>query len=117
MNFWRMVQKAGAKLAWHERSSIGEIEPGAPPPRAVRRLYLEADGAWLRRQRRHRRRGEAASRGAMVSTAPRGMLLYVGASYSQLHRTGRGRWNALDKQVSVELQDLRAFGRHWGWQV
>jgi len=116
MNFWRMVQQAGAKLAWRERSSVGEIEPGARPPRAVRRLYLEADGAWLRRQRGYRHRTED-SRLAIVSTAPRGMLLYVGASYSQLHRTGRRRWNAIDKQVSVELQDLRAFGRQWGWQV
>ena len=116
MNFWRMVQKAGAKLAWRERSSVGEIEPGAPPPRAVRRLYLEADGAWLRRQRAHRRRGDDSG-GAMVSTARRGLLLYVGASYSQLCRTGRRRFNAIDKQVSVELQDLRAFGRQWSWQV
>lgn len=116
MNFWRMVQKAGAKLAWHERSSVGEIEPGAPPPRAVRRLYLEADGAWLRCQRGRRRRG-AAPGDEMASRVRRGMLLYVGASYSQLHRTGRRRFNAIDKQVSVELQDLRAFGRQWGWQV
>lgn len=117
MNFWRTVQKAGAKLAWHERSSVGEIEPGAPPPRAVRRLYLEADGAWLRRQRGRRRRGVAPG-DEMASRVRRGMLLYVGASHSQLHRsTGRRRFNAIDKQVSVELQDLRAFGRQWGWQV
>ena len=49
--------------------------------RAVRRLYLEADGAWLRRQRGRRRR-DAVPGDEMASRVRRGMLLYVGASYS-----------------------------------
>jgi hypothetical protein len=118
MTFWRMVQEAGAKLAWRERSSVGEIEPGTPPPRAVRRLYLEADGVWLKRQRPRRRRGGDAPRAYSPKDRPaRGMLLYAGVSYSQLHQTGRRRFNAIDKQVCVEMGSWRAFGRQWGWQV
>ena len=118
MNFWRMVQQAGERLVRRERDEIGEVRPGDPPPRAVRRVYLEADGAWLRRQKWRRRRGRSDRSGELWPVrSPRGMLLYVGVSYSQLHDNGRGRRNALDKQILVETGDLRSFGRQWAWQV
>ena len=41
----------------------------------------------------------------------------MGASYSQLYQTGRRRWNAVDKQVLAEVENLRSFGRQWAWQV
>src|SRR5262249_23240181 len=111
--------RAGERLARAERSEVGEIRPGDPPPRAVRRVYLEADGAWLRRQRKRRCQGsgsELVSAG-QADRPPAGMLLYVGVHYSQLHQTGRNRWNTVDKQTCVELADLRMFGRQWAWQV
>jgi len=115
MSFWRMVQRAGERLARHQQRSVGEVRPEDPPPRAVRRLYLEADGVWLRLQRRHRL--GTAQQALIGEPAARGMMLYVGVSYSQLHQTGPRRWNAIDKQVCVEQADLRAFGRQWAWQV
>ena len=45
MNFGRMVQGAGRRLVRRERGGVGEIRKEDPPPRAVRRMYLEADGA------------------------------------------------------------------------
>ena len=119
MSFWRMVQQAGQRLVDQERDEVGEIRPRDPPPRAVRRVYLEADGAWLRRQkpRRPRATGPPATGNGATQAKGGALLLYVGASYSQLHQTGRRRRNALDKQVLVEAQDLRSFGRQWAWQV
>jgi hypothetical protein len=132
MSFWRMVQRAGQRLVAQERDEVGEIRPGDPPPRAVRRVYLEADGAWLRRQKARRTRepgapwpargaGPAVDVGQAGEPAPDqpagSLLLYVGASYSQLHQTGRRRWNAVDKQVLAEVENLRSFGRQWAWQV
>jgi hypothetical protein len=114
MSFWRMVQRAGQRLVEQEREEVGEIRPGDPPPRAVRRVYLEADGAWLRRQKPRRLRGAGPP---ACATNAGSLLLYVGASYSQLHPTGRRRRNAVDKQVLVETENLRAFGRQWAWQV
>jgi hypothetical protein len=114
MSFWRMVQRAGQRLVEQERDEVGEIRPSDPPPRAVRRVYLEADGAWLRRQKPRRPRGAGP---AATATRAGSLLLYVGASYSQLHQTGRRRWNAVDKQVLVEAENLRSFGRQWAWQV
>jgi hypothetical protein len=118
MSFWRMVQPAGQRLVQQERDEVGEIRPADPPPRAVRRVYLEADGAWLRRQKPRRSRvvGAGPAQGAGPSTPARraaALLLYVGASYSQLRQTGRRRWNAVDKQVLVEVENLRSFGRQW----
>lgn len=114
MSFWRMVQQAGQRLVQQERDEVGEIRTGDPPPRAVRRVYLEADGAWLRRQKLRRPRGTGPpARGAKAGS----LLLYVGASYSQLHETARQRWNAVDKQVLAEVENLRSFGRQWAWQV
>ena len=112
MNFWRMVQQAGQRLVDQEQDEVGEIRLGEPSPRAVRRVYLEADGVWLRRQKSRRPRATgppaagdgatpagdgapAAGDGATRAQAG-GLLLYVGASYSQLHQTGRRRRNAVD---------------------
>ena len=119
MSFWRMVQQAGQRLVHQERDEVGEIRPGDPPPRAVRRVYLEADGAWLRRQkpRRSRGAGPLAAGDGVTQAKAGGLLLYVGASYSQLHQTARGRRNAVDKQVLVEAENLPSFGRQWAWQV
>lgn len=115
MAFWRMVQRAGAALAAHQEGSVGEIRPGDPAPVAVRRVYLEADGAWLRRQKA--RRSRSPTRVPALPSGPRGLLLYLGVSYSKLHENGSGRRNVLDKQITVESRDLRAFGRLWHWQV
>jgi hypothetical protein len=114
MSFWRMVQRAGQRLVEQERDEVGEIRPEDPPPRAVRRVYLEADGAWLRRQKPRRSRDPGPP---PAPTKAGSLLLYVGASYSQLRQTGRRRWNAVDKQVLVEAENLRSFGRQWAWQV
>jgi hypothetical protein len=114
MSFWRLVQRAGQRLVEQERDEVGEIRPGAAPPRAVRRVYLEADGAWLRRQKPRRPRSAGPPAPAPQAGS---LLLYIGASYSQLHQTGRRRWNAVDKQVLVEAENLRSFGRQWAWQV
>ena len=99
MNFWRMVQQAGQQLVHQEQDEVGEIRPEDPPPRAVRRVYLEADGAWLRRQkpRRPRATGPPPAGDGATRAQAGGLLLYVGASYSQLHQTGRRRRNAVDK--------------------
>ena len=120
MGFWRMVQRAGAALARREREDVGEIRPGDPAVRAVRRLYLEADAVWLRLQRWPRRRGVAGLRrrdGSQESARVRGLRLYVGVSYSQLLQTGRRRRNAVDKQILVEAASVHVFGRQWAWQV
>jgi hypothetical protein len=113
-----MVQRAGAALVRREQEGVGEIRPGDPVPRAVRRLYLEADAAWLRRQRTRRgvglvRPAEAAEESAQL----RGLRLYVGVSYSQLLQTGRKRRNAVDKQILVDAASVQVFGRQWAWQV
>jgi hypothetical protein len=118
MTFWRMVQQAGERLVFREGDEVGEIRPEDPPPRAVRRVYLEADGVWIRRQKWKRRRRPAEQLSDSASTLwPRNMLLYVGISYSQLHDNGRGRRNTLDKQTLVETGNLRSFGKQWAWQV
>jgi len=119
MNFWRMVQQAGQRLVDQEQDQVGEIREGDPSPPAVRRVYLEADGAWLRRQKPRRPRATGPPPTSDGATQPKasGLLLYVGASYSQLHQTGRRRWNAVDKQVLVEAENIRSFGRQWAWQV
>jgi hypothetical protein len=120
MAFWRLVQRAGQRLVQQERDEVGEIPPDAAPPRAVRRVYLEADGAWLRRQKARRARPAPETeppRGMRPGQPAPGLLLYVGASYSQLRPTGRRRWNAVDKEVLVETENLRSFGRQWAWQV
>ena len=111
MNFWRMVQGAGQRLVRQERNGVGEIRTQDPPPRAVRRVYLEADGVWLRRQkpRRRRRRSETspATSPPTLPVAPREpehLLMYAGADYSRLEArgdrggslVGRGRRNAVD---------------------
>ena len=124
MNFWRMVQGAGRRLVRQEGEGVGEIRKEDPPPRAVRRMYLEADGAWLRRQkcRRRRRGGESSPDGPSLTTVapPRAadhLLMYVGADYSKLEETGQGRRNAVDKQITVDVGDIRSFGRQWAWRV
>jgi hypothetical protein len=82
MNFWRMVQEGGRRLVRREVDDVGEVRTEDPPPRAVRRLYLEADGAWLRRQRpRRAKRSAWGASPCSPRTGPRGFLLYVGASY------------------------------------
>ena len=115
MNLWRMVQEGGKRLVRRERHEVGEVRPGDPPPRAVRRLYLEADGAWLRRQRSRRARHPKAGRDRRTDL--RGMLVYVGATYSRLEQTGRNRRNAVDKQTLTEVGSVRSFARQWAWQV
>ena len=132
MNFWRMVQGAGERLVREERDTAGEIRKQDPPPRAVRRVYLEADGVWLRRQKPRRRRGGRESPGdgppmATISSPWRTdhLLMYVGAEYSRLEArgdrgggvVGRGRRNAVDKEITMEIGDLRSFGRQWAWRV
>ena len=113
-----MVQQAGERLARHEREQVGEVRPEDPVPRAVRRLYLEADGAWIRRQKVRRSRSPSKKTASSAwPSQPRGMLLYVGASYSRLHETRPGRRNAMDKQICVENESLRSFERQWVWQV
>src|SRR3989304_2867328 len=76
MNFWRMVQGAGQRLVDEERDGGGEGRAHDPPPPAVRRVYLEADGVWLGRQkaRRRRRRSEKspATSPPTLPAAPRG---------------------------------------------
>jgi hypothetical protein len=115
MNFWRMVQEGGRRLVRRERDEVGEVRKGDPPPRAVRRLYLEADGVWLRHQ--PSRRATHRKRGQDRRTDLRGMLVYVGASYSRLEQTGRGRRNAVDKQTLTEVGSVGSFARQWAWQV
>ncbi len=115
MTFWRMVQEGGKRLVRRERDEVGEVRRGDPPPRGVRRLYLEADGAWLRRQRSRRARHHKL--GLDRRTDSRGMLVYVGASYSRLEQTGRDRRNAVDKQTLTEVGSVRSFARQWAWQV
>jgi hypothetical protein len=124
MNFWRMVQGAGERLVRQERDGVGEIGQRDSPPRAVRRVYLEADGVWLRRQKvRRRRRGNQESPAANLLPSPSlpreadSLLMYVGADYSRLEETGPGRRNAVDKQITVDIGDLRGFGRQWAWRV
>jgi hypothetical protein len=118
MNFWRMVQEGGRRLVRREVDDVGEVRTEDPPPRAVRRLYLEADGAWLRRQRpRRAKRSAWGASPCSPRTGPRGVLLYVGASYSRLEQTGRNRRNAVDKQVLTEVGSVRSFAREWAWQV
>lgn len=122
MNFWRMVQGGGEALVRCERDEVGEIGAKDPPPQAVSQVYLEADGVWLRRQRSRRRRGNEPSAGppckpGASGMATSGLLLYAGVSYSRLESTGRGRRNAVDKQVCVEAENLPSFGRQWAWQV
>jgi hypothetical protein len=114
MSFWRRVPAAGQRRAQPERDEVGEIRAEAPAPRAVRRVYLEADGAGLRQQQPRRTQGA----GPPVPAAQAGsLLLYVGASYSQLRPTGRRRWNAVDKQVLAEVENSRSLGRQWAWQA
>ncbi len=124
MNFWRMVQGAGQRLVREERDGVGEIRPQDPPPRAVRRVYLEADGVWLRRQKagRRRRRSETspATSPPTLPLAPREpdhWLMYVGADYSRLEPTGPSRRHAVDPQITVDIGDLCGFGRQWAWRV
>jgi len=134
MNFWRMVQSGGQALVRQERDEVGEIAADDPPPKAVRRVYLEADGVWLRRQKAGRKALPTESPSAQTPAGPSkietrepaaeknaasgsGLLLYAGVSYSRLEQTGPKRRNTLDKQVCVEVEDLRSFGRQWAWQV
>ena len=121
MNFWRMVQGAGQRLVDEERDGVGEVRAHDPPPRAVRRVYLEADGVWLRRQKaRRRRRGSSPTHPPTQVLGPREpdhLLMYVGADYSRLEPTGTSRRNAVDKQITVDIGDLRGFGRQWAWRV
>jgi len=121
MNFWRMVQGVGQRLVRQERDGVGEIRTEDSPPRAVRRVYLEADGVWLRRQKaRRRQRGSSPTHPPTSALAPREpdhLLMYVGADYSRLEETRPGRRNAVDKQITVDIGDLRSFGRQWAWRV
>jgi hypothetical protein len=121
MNFWRMVQGAGQRLVREERDGVGEIRPQDLPPRAVRRVYLEADGVWLRRQKARRRRRESSPTNSptqvLAPREPEHLLIYVGADYSRLEETGPSRRNAVDKQITVDIGDLRSFGRQWAWRV
>ena len=70
MNFWRMVEGAGQRLVRQEGEGVGENRKEDPPPRAVRRVYLEADGVWLRRQKTRRVRQPGESPQGGVATAP-----------------------------------------------
>lgn len=129
MNFWRMVQSGGQALVRREQDEVGEIAADQPPPKAVRRVYLEADGVYLRRQKAGRQKPGAgppqppggAARGVRARRTDGGaagsLLLYAGVSYSRLESTGRNRRNTRDKQVCVEVENLRSFGRQWAWQV
>jgi hypothetical protein len=118
MHFWRLVQRGGRRLVQREDDEVGEVRAEDPAPRAVRRAYLEADGVWLRRQPTRRRDPEETSaQGTTEPERPDKLLLYVGASYSELKQTGRGRRNAVDKQVLAEPGPLASFARQWAWQV
>ncbi len=97
-----MVQQAGQRLVDREQDQVGEIQPGEPSPQAMRRVYLEADGAWLRRQKPRRLRangppptGDAATRAGRRVAVVRGREL-------QPATPDRPRWEAFWAQSLSE---------------